>query len=255
MPVIPLISHRKPLQGKKDKELKKAKSNFPAIYDHCQDALTPMLPIETKEERTSSYNIMNKNKLNLSTARSEEFEHEFNDDFAWLGATLKHQQRDKKERLSIYHESPNHTKKFRSMQDSEDGSSIFKNSEDDQSDNDDDIEEIFKENIPEATIHEIKRKIKPYRDIVATRPDWNNYGTCEQALLTGIEAIKHNYSNTKYQKVILRLSKDKKSLKYKVLDQPKSLFTKLRGERTIRFNDITGFLFGAVSTTFQNKRK
>lgn len=49
-----------------------------------------MIPMDTKDERTSSYNIMNKNQLNLSTARSEEFENEFNDGFTWLGMTMKH---------------------------------------------------------------------------------------------------------------------------------------------------------------------
>lgn len=214
-----------------------------------------MLPIETREERTSSYNIMNKNKLNLSTARSEEFEHEFNDDFAWLGDKMKHQQRDRKDKLSIYNESPDNTKKFKSMQESESGSSIFKSSEENGSGDENDIGEIFNENIPEATIQKIKCKIKPYSEILRTQPDWNDYKTCEKALLAGIEAIKHNYSNSKYQKVTLKLSKDRKSLCYKLIDKPKSLFTKLRGERTIRFQDVNGFLFGAVSSTFQNKRK
>ena len=121
------------------------------------------------------------------------------------------------------------------MQDSDDGSSIFKNSDENESRDDDDMEEIFNEKIPESTIEKIKNKIKTYDEIISTRPDWNNYPTCERALLTGIEAIKHNYSNSKYQKVTLRLSKDKKSLCYKLVNKPKSLFAKLRGERIIRF--------------------
>ena len=171
MPVIPLNSQRKPLHRdntKKDKDIRRAKSNFPAIYDHCQDALTPMIPMETREERTSSYNIMNKNKLNLSTARSEEFEHEFNDGFAWLGDKMKHQQRDRKDKLSIYNESPDNTKKFKSMQESESGSSIFKSSEENGSRDENDIGGIFNENIPEATVEKIRNKIKPYSEIVRT---------------------------------------------------------------------------------------
>ena len=48
------------------------------------------------------------------------------------------------------------------MQDSDDGSSIFKNSDENESGDDDDMEEIFNEKIPESTIEKIKNKIKSY---------------------------------------------------------------------------------------------
>ena len=104
-------------------------------------------------------------------------------------------------------------------------------------------------------VQRITEKIKPIEDIYQVTTDYDTYADCEQALLNGIEAIKHNYSNNGYRRVKLRLSEDKKSLCYADIDASKSLFSRIRGERVIEFSSLRGFLFGAVSSTFARKRK
>ena len=118
------------------------------------------------------------------------------------------------------------------------------------------MEEIFNENVPEVQIQCITEKIKPTEEIYRVTTDYDNYDVCEKALLNGIEVIKHNYSNNEHRRVRVRLSEDRQSLRYKdVADESRSLFSRVRGERVIKFANLGGFLFGAVSSTFAKKRK
>ena len=67
--------------------------------------------------------------------------------------------------------------------------------------------------------------------------------------------IKHNYTNAECKRVILTLSKDNKSLYYRDIAPNSKLYALLKGRRVIRFSEIKGFLYGAVSETFEHRRR
>ena len=67
--------------------------------------------------------------------------------------------------------------------------------------------------------------------------------------------IKHNYTNAECKRVILKLSKDNKSLYYRDAAPNHKLYALLKGNRVIKFSEIKGFLYGAVSETFEHRRR
>ena len=256
-PPAPIASHRATLTKNKRSAsvVRRAGSSFPALCGRGTDCLTPLDLKEDGADRSSSYNHRNRNSLHLSSARSEEFEDEFSQEFGWLGTAMKNQQRGRRERLSIFNQSPAVDKARTRGDGSPDGSSIFKDSEERGSGSENNMEEVFNENIPEVQVQRITDKMKPVEEIYRVTTDYDTYAVCEQALLRGIEVIKHNYSNDESKRVKLRLSRDKKSLCYADTDEGRSLFSRLRGERVVKFSSMRGFLFGAVSSTFAKKRK
>ena len=93
-PAAPLASHRLRLQKNKGKtatDVRRAQSNFPVLYEHGKDCLTPLDLNLDAADRSSSYNHRNRNSLHLSSAQSEEFENEFSQEFGWLGTAMKNQ--------------------------------------------------------------------------------------------------------------------------------------------------------------------
>ena len=71
----------------------------------------------------------------------------------------------------------------------------------------------------------------------------------------GILAIKHNYTNAECKQVLLKLSEDGKSLSYRDAEPKNRLVAFVKGSRVIPFTSIKGFLFGAVSETFEHRRR
>lgn len=54
---------------------------------------------------------------------------------------------------------------------------------------------------------------------------------------------------------MIKLSQDNKSLSYADTDPKNKLVAFLKGRRVIPFKEVKGFLYGAVSETFEHKRR
>ena len=67
--------------------------------------------------------------------------------------------------------------------------------------------------------------------------------------------IKHNYTSAECKPVLLKLSRDSRSLTYRDLQPKNRLVAFFKGARVIPFSNVKGFLFGAVSETFEHRRK
>ena len=80
------------------------------------------------------------------------------------------------------------------------GSSLFFDSEVERS-NEDDMDKIFRDKIETEEIKNVCNKIKSKEQIYAGEFGYNNFDECEQALLRGINAMKHNYTDGKVKMV------------------------------------------------------
>ena len=96
--------------------------------------------------------------------------------------------------------------------------------------------------------------MKSSEEIWAGDFGYNNYEECEAVMRRGITAIKHNYTNAECKPVNLRLSDDSKSLIYRDMEPKSRLVSFIKGSRVVPFSKVKGFLFGAVSETFEHRR-
>lgn len=80
------------------------------------------------------------------------------------------------------------------------GSSLFFDSEVERS-NEDDMDKIFRDKIETEEIKNVCNKIKSKEQIYAGEFGYNDFDECEQALLRGINAMKHNYTDGKVKMV------------------------------------------------------
>ena len=74
------------------------------------------------------------------------------------------------------------------------------------------LAEAFDERIDEDYADDIARRA---RKPIYTDHDYNNYKLCANRLKKGIEVIKHHYTSPGCCRVIVKLSKDERYLKYK----------------------------------------
>lgn len=66
--------------------------------------------------------------------------------------------------------------------------------------------------------------------------------------------IKHNYSNSKIKTIRLWLAADQTAFYYKTVDEP-GLMACLRQTKELKLITMPGFMYGALSSTFEGKRK
>ena len=77
----------------------------------------------------------------------------------------------------------------------------------------------------------------------------------QKRLRKGITAIKFNYSNTGIKNVIIKLSKDLKTLEYQKVEKDKNLWDKIKGSSKLALNQIAGISYGGTTSTFYKMRK
>ena len=117
------------------------------------------------------------------------------------------------------------------------------------------MDKIFEETIKDEEVQAINEKIKSVEEIYNGSFGYNNFEECKAVMHRGIYVIKHNYTNAECKRVMLKLSKDNKSLHYKAMEPDSKLMAKIKGDRVILFSKIKGFLYGAVSETFEHRRR
>ena len=67
--------------------------------------------------------------------------------------------------------------------------------------------------------------------------------------MVGISAVKHNWSDHKEKRILIKISQDCKDLLYQKADNI-STWNMIKGPRKIPIKDITGILYGGKSATF-----
>ena len=117
------------------------------------------------------------------------------------------------------------------------------------------MERIFDDKIQTEEIELTCNKMKTKEEIFDNSFWYDDFNECEQALLKGISCIKHNYTDSKVKMVRLTLSKDKKALCYREINPKNSFKAAVKGKRSISFESMKGFLYGALTQTFINRRQ
>ena len=110
---------------------------------------------------------------------------------------------------------------------------------------------MFKQMITKEEACKINARVKPIEQIRSGTFGYNDYSECENVMKRGIRVIKHNYTRPDCKPVLLKLSQDCRSLTYSDLEPKNRLVSFFKGTRVIPFSKVKGFLFGAVSETFE----
>ena len=106
--------------------------------------------------------------------------------------------------------------------------------------------------IPQETIEIILARQRLGSTYYGDSLPYDDWDICKSRLQSGIEAIKHNYSNSETQTVRIWFSKDMQTLHYRSLE-PKG-FGCFTNTRSIRLKTIAGHVYGASTKTFYSKR-
>ena len=155
------------------------------------------IPLE-RSELSESFD----HHMDISSAKSADYNNEFTDDLDWFGNIVKKHAKHKKHiSFSILGHSLHKLDNEASI----DGSSIFQDSDISKSDAES-VDKIFEETIHNQEIDEVTAKIKTKHEIYNGSFGYNNYAECEEKLRRGIFAIKHNYTNGECKQVVIKLS-------------------------------------------------
>ena len=57
------------------------------------------------------------------------------------------------------------------------------------------IDDILNKQISEEEVKNILDKFKPLSEVYGKNQPYDNFEICKEVMFTGIEALKHNYSN------------------------------------------------------------
>ena len=114
------------------------------------------------------------------------------------------------------------------------------------------LEKLFDERIKEADVTSVLNRAKKLQ--CEGRPCYDNYEYCANRLKEGIEVIKHHYTGIGSVRVIVKLSKDDKSLSYIPVKPKNRLWSYLRGARILRFSDMAGVVYGPLTSTFEARK-
>ena len=132
----------------------------------------------------------------------------------------------------------------------------FEDADSDQTDSSDDMDAqlILEHPIDEKTVKEIKAKTrikkapvssnsnpKPQRSLEASQ-DW---------LQQGIECVKVNFSDSKMKQVILKLSRDLKTLQFERPAKDQGWWDRIRGPSKLHLKDVVDILYGGGSSAMK----
>ena len=82
---------------------------------------------------------------------------------------------------------------------------------------------------------------------------YDNFEVCKNEMISGIDALKHNYSNNQIKTVRIWFSKDLKTMYYRSYEP--GMLTCFDRTRSINLKTLPGYLYGAQTSTFMRSQK